>query len=162
FLHDAFVDYDDYDLLLIGTEDPLQNTVTSENDYRVLQPWLIIDPNGNRREVVRDALGLVVGTAVMGKATETLGDVLDASFEQDLTQAQLDAFMVSPREASANADESVATQIVHELLGNATTRIIYDLDRFQRLGEPPFAATLARETHVSNLTDDQQTKIQIS
>ena len=75
--------------------------------------------------------------------------LLDASFEPDPSQGQLDAFMAKPREASANADESVATQIVHELLGKATTRIVYDLDRFKRLGEPPFAATIARETHVS-------------
>ena len=37
------------------------------NDYRVLQPRLITDPNGNRTEVAFDALGMVVGTAVMGK-----------------------------------------------------------------------------------------------
>ena len=29
------------------------------------------DPNGNRAEVAFDTLGLVAGTAVMGKATET-------------------------------------------------------------------------------------------
>jgi hypothetical protein len=56
----------------------------------------------------------------------------------------------------------VAAQIVHDLLGRATTRIIYDLDRFKRLGEPPFAAAIARETHLSELEQDQQTKIQIS
>src|SRR5262249_54811774 len=65
-------------------------------------------------------------------------------------------------EASANSNESVATQIVYDLLGKATTRIIYDLGRFKRLGEPPFAATLARETHVSELQQDQKTKIQIT
>ncbi len=70
--------------------------------------------------------------------------------------------MAKPRDASANVNESTATQIVHDLLGKATTRIIYDLDRFQRLGEPPFAATIARETHVSELQPGEQTKIQIS
>src|SRR5439155_22838436 len=85
---------------------------------------------------------------------------LDASFEPDLTKAQLDAFMANPRESSANAQESVATQIVHDLLSKATTRIIYDLDRFKRLGEPPFAATLARETHFFD-SGVAQTKIQI-
>src|SRR5439155_13019567 len=88
------------DLLVIRTEDALQNTVEAANDYRTLQPRLITDPNGNRSEVAFDALGMIVGTAVMGKATETLGDLLDASFEPDLTQAQLDAFMANPREAS--------------------------------------------------------------
>ena len=59
--------------------------------------------------------------------------------------------MAKPREASPNADESVATAIVHDLLGEATTRVVYDLDRFNgwanRLSPPP----IARETHVSDL-----------
>ena len=102
------------------------------------QPRVMTDPNGNRSQVAFDALGLVVGTAVMGKTTETLGDLLDASFEPDPTQSQLDAFMAKPREASPNADESAATPIVHDLLGKATTRIIYDLDRFTTVGRAAF------------------------
>src|SRR5205085_7529211 len=149
-------------LLVVRTTDAIGNIVQATNDYRVLQPSLITDPNGNRAAVVFDAMGLVAGTAVMGKAAEAHGDLLDASFEPDPTQAQLDAFIADPREALANANESVATQIVQDLLGTATTRIVYDLDRFQRLGEPPFAATIARETHVSELQQGQQTKIQIS
>ena len=43
----------------------------------LLQPLRITDPNGNRAEVAFDTLGLVVGTAVMGKATEVQGDSLD-------------------------------------------------------------------------------------
>jgi len=35
----------------------------------------------------------------MGKTTETVGDVLDAAFVPQPTQAQLDAFMANPREA---------------------------------------------------------------
>ena len=31
------------------------------------------DPNGNRSEVAFDALGMVVGTAVMGKPSENAG-----------------------------------------------------------------------------------------
>jgi RHS repeat-associated protein len=176
FNQSTTVNYDVHDLLTVETRDPLGNLVTVRtkddngsiairNDYRVLQPYWVTDPNRNRARVVFDALGMVVATAVMGKATgtpgEKLGDLLDDAFEPDPTQAQLDAFVAKPREASANAYESVATQSVHKLLGTATTRIVYDLDRFKRLGEPPFAATLARETHVSDLTDDQQTKIQI-
>jgi len=162
FNHGAIVDYDTHDLLVIKTEDALENTVESENDYRALQPRLLTDPNGNRNEVAFDALGLVVGTAVMGKASEIQGDLLDASFEPDPTQGQLDALMAGPREPSVNPDESVAAQTVHDLLGKATTRVVYDLNRFQRLGEPPFAATFARETHVSDLQPGLQTKIQIS
>ena len=65
---------------MIETRDPLGNRVTvgerdasdnrstaPGNDYRVLQPALVMDPNRNRTAVAFDALGMVVGTAVMGK-----------------------------------------------------------------------------------------------
>ena len=44
-----------------------QRADSAANDYRVLQPAQVTDANGNRSEVAFDALGLVVGTAVMGK-----------------------------------------------------------------------------------------------
>ena len=53
------------------------------NDYRVLAPVLITDPNGNRAAVSFDALGMVAGTAVMGKTTENLGDSSPASRRSD-------------------------------------------------------------------------------
>ena len=48
-------------------------------------------PNGNRSAVSFDILGMVAGTAVMGKATENLGDSL-ATFTADLSQAQIGNF----------------------------------------------------------------------
>jgi YD repeat-containing protein len=75
--------YDDYSLLIRQTHDPLANTVSVLNDYRVLQPWQLTDPNGNRSQVAFDALGLVVGTAVMGKEDENVGDTL-VGFVADL------------------------------------------------------------------------------
>ena len=45
-----------------------------------------MDANRNRTQVAFDALGLVVGTAVMGKPEENLGDTL-TGFEPDLTEA---------------------------------------------------------------------------
>ena len=78
---ESFVTYDAYDLLMLETRDALGNRVTvgerdvdptqplvrRAHDYRVLQPALVTDPNRNRTEVAFDALGMVVGTAVMGK-----------------------------------------------------------------------------------------------
>jgi RHS repeat-associated protein len=136
-------------LLTVRTEDPLRNVVQVENDYRVLQPHQLTDPNGNRAQVAFDALGMVAGTAVMGKVTETKGDSL-ADFQADLSQEQLDRFFANPlTEATA-------------LLGQATTRIIYDLDRFRTTRQPISAATLARETHVSDLASEEKSKIQTS
>jgi RHS repeat-associated protein len=144
----VFVDYAK-DLLLAGTEDAHKNKVVAENNYRVLQPHLVIDPNGNRSEIAFDALGMVAGTALRGKATESLGDTL-TGFDPDPTPAPLDAFYDA-------ADPRVPAV---DLLKGATTRIIYDLDRFSRTQHadpteptnwlPAYAATLARETHASD------------
>jgi RHS repeat-associated protein len=71
------VRYDGYFLLVQEADDPLQNRITSTNDYRVLAPVLLTDPNLNRVAVEIDPLGMVVKTAVMGKAGAGEGDTLD-------------------------------------------------------------------------------------
>ena len=156
------VSYDRYDLLVRQTQDPLGNLVTAGerdpageltadgNDYRVLAPRLVSDPNRNRAAVAFDALGRVAGTAVMGKPEERLGDSLDG-FEPDLPSADGGGVLSPTRSATA------AT-----LLGQATTRVLYDLDAYRRSrGERPAGvAVLARETHVSDLAPGQRTKIQ--
>ena len=76
--------YDEYALLITQTFDPLNNTVQVKNNYRILQPWHIQDPNGSVQEVKFDALGMVVATAVMG---DREGDTLDnptTTLEYDL------------------------------------------------------------------------------
>ncbi len=144
------VDYDTYQLMPMRTTDPLGNSVSATHDYRVLQPVETTDPNGNRAAVAFDVLGMVVGTATMGKESENLGDFLDG-FQADLTQDQIDAFLALPRGPPAT-----------ELLGNATSRIIYDETRFQRLERPPFVAIVARETHVGDLGAGEETSVQVS
>ena len=71
------VTHDRYQLLTTQTEDALGNIVTAHNDYRVMQPDLVTDPNDNRSMVRFDALGLVVATALMGKPGRGEGDTLD-------------------------------------------------------------------------------------
>src|SRR5208337_3619105 len=140
----------------VQVQDPIGNIVTASNDYRVLQADLMTDANGNQSAVSFDALGLVVGTAVMGKASENVGDSL-AGFAADLTQSQIDQFFADPKGPPSAA-----------LLGNATSRIVYDIGRFARAPSTPttpapvYAATIARETHVSDLTQGQTSKLQIS
>jgi hypothetical protein len=128
------------------------------NDYRVLQPALAMDPNRNCSEVRFDALGMVVGTAVMGKPEENPrpGNRFTAAFHVDLTQAEIDQFL-------ADSKGSMAAT----LLAAATTRAVYDLMAYRREPDsakkpPAVAATLARETHVSDLPVGQQTRIQAS
>lgn len=142
------VDYDAYDLLVTRTTDPVGNSVRAANDYRVLQPREVIDPNRNRSASAFDAFGMVVVTAVMGKTGQPVGDLLEG-FVADPTLAKVRAFIADPQGEAAS------------LLGKATTCIVYDLDRYRRVGQPPFAATLARETHFEPARDGQ-TKIQLS
>jgi RHS repeat-associated protein len=156
------VDYDPpHNLLGTKKTDAVNNVVSSVNDYRVLAPTILTDANGNQAAVSFDALGMVTGTAVMGKAAQGLGDS-PTGFAVDLTQSQVDGFY------GANDPHTLAAP----LLGNATTRLVYDVNRFYHTRTaapndptqwlPAFGATLARETHVSDLAQGQQSKIQIS
>ena len=134
--------YDPYDLLTAETTDPVGNTTTADNDYRLLMPFRVTDPNGNRAETAFDALGLVVGNAVMGKATETVGDSL-AGFDADLDEAVVLAHLAAP------LDDPEA------ILGSASSRMLYDLFAYQRTREkaepaPPVVYTLRREAHASD------------
>lgn len=163
FGHPSFVDFDRYDLLGAETRDALGNRVTIEaSDYRVLQPRLISDANRNRSEVAFDVLGMVAGTAVMGKPAPAAeeGDTLEG-FAPDLTQDQRDALFES--------DDPLAA--APAILAGATSRIVYDVDRFRRsraahparsdLWQPSGVATLARETHVHDALPRHGLRVQI-
>ncbi|WP_198675872.1 SpvB/TcaC N-terminal domain-containing protein [Kribbella monticola] len=70
---------DQYDLLperVQVTQAPWQDSLAL-NDYRVLGPVQLTDPNGNRTAVRYDELGRVTASAVMGKAGAGEGDTLD-------------------------------------------------------------------------------------
>ena len=148
FQHDTVVEYAN-DLLPARTTDALGSVVEALHDFRVLQPAQLTDPNGNRSFVVFDAFGLPVASAVRGKLSESVGDSVDdfGDLDANPSLAELQKFVASPQAEAPT------------LLKSATRRFVYDLDRFRRCGEPPYAATLARETHVS---DANLSKIQLS
>lgn len=150
--------YDGYDLLTAETEDQLGNVVQAENNYRTLQPEQITGPNGNRSQVAFDALGMVVGMAVMGKedGDEEVGDTLE-TFDPDLDKEQIRVYL--------DADDP--TSGARELLSTATTRLVYDVWRYQDTKtdpqpQPPMVWTLAREQHVSDLDGEETPAIQHS
>jgi hypothetical protein len=148
FGNDTLVTYDgNYTLLMASTRDAVGNEVKAEQDYRVLQPWVVTDPNDNRTEVRFDALGMVVGTAVMGKAAGPVEGDSFASFMTDLTPLEIKNFF----------DSTDPNLLAISHLGTATTRIVYDLERV-----PVCAAAVARETHVSDLKQGEQPKVQLS
>jgi RHS repeat-associated protein len=176
---ETMIAYDRYDLLIRETTNSLGNRVTAGErrpdgsidttkpgiDYRVLQPALLTDPNRNRTQVAFDALGMVAGTAMMGKSdpAPVEGDSL-AGFDADPPQTQTDAIfgLIDPYVTARG------------LLGDATTRTVYDVFRFRRTQQanldpknadrwlPGGVATLSRETHASDPLPSHGLKIHIS
>ncbi|HLG56083.1 MAG TPA: SpvB/TcaC N-terminal domain-containing protein [Vicinamibacterales bacterium] len=153
---EQLISFDPYDLLIVETRDAAGNVVTvgerddsgamvfAANDYRTLQPRMLMDANRNRSAVAFDALGFVVGTAVMGKPVPAAaeGDSL-AGFEADLPDAVAAAHLTSPLNNP------------HAVLAQATTRVIYDALAYWRtkhdpLPQPTVAYAMARETHAND------------
>jgi RHS repeat-associated protein len=75
---ETIAELDQYDLLVerVRTAGAAWTEVEATNDYRVLGPVGMVDPNKNRSAVEMDELGFVVKTAVMGKAGDADGDSL--------------------------------------------------------------------------------------
>lgn len=145
---------DPYDLLAVVVTDAVGNVTATSNDYRVLQAFRIVDPNGNRAEAAFDALGLVVGTAVMGKTSENLGDSL-AGFVADLDEPTILAHLTYP----LSHPEAI--------LGNASSRMLYDLSAYFRTRgslqpTPPAVYVLTRDTHSAEVAAGQATNYQHS
>jgi YD repeat-containing protein len=84
-----------------------------------------------------------------------LGDSL-AGFQTDPTQAQIDQFFANPRGSGSTAAS---------LLGSATTRTIYNVNRYwqeQSSTAPAYSATISREAHVHDLPPGQKSALQIN
>ncbi|MFH0344934.1 MAG: SpvB/TcaC N-terminal domain-containing protein [Chromatiales bacterium] len=97
FGNETLVTYDGpYNLLMASTRDAVGSEVKAEHDYRVLQPRLVTDPNDNRTEVRFDALGMVIGTVVMGKAAGPVEGDSFASFGIDLTPTEIKTSSTQP------------------------------------------------------------------
>jgi RHS repeat-associated protein len=79
FDNDTTIAYDDpYHLLPVRVTDAVGLTTSADYDYRVLQPRIVTDANGNRSAVTFSPLGFVISTAAMGQEGEQVGDTLDA------------------------------------------------------------------------------------
>jgi RHS repeat-associated protein len=164
---ETFATYDAYSLLTVETRDAVGNRVTagertsanvivrSGNNYRVLQPELVMDANRNRIGIVFDALGMVVGTAVMGKPLPEVpeGDLLTPEFEANLTEAEVLDHL---------ADPFAAPQTI---LRRATSRYVYDIFSYKRTKtqpkvQPCATYRLVRETHDSEPVPPGELRIQ--
>jgi RHS repeat-associated protein len=166
FAHETALAFDAYDLMTVESQDALGNRITvgerlpggnldatkPGNDYRVLMPWRLMDANRNRVQVQFDVLGMVVGTAMLGKPEETLGDSL-AGFDPDPGEPTVLAHLANPL---------LNPQL---LLGTATSRVLYDLfayDRTKNTPQPQSAVvyTITRENHASDPVPPSGTRMQ--
>ena len=155
------VSYDPHDLLLRETCDPVGNRVTAGvrdaadrlvragNDYRVLKPVLLMDANRNLSAAAFDALGMVAGTAIMGKPEHGTGDSLEG-FEPDVPDDVIAAHFADPLAAP------------QALLQRATRRVVVDLAAYARTAhgpqpQPLAICQLARRTHAADGPPDGQT-----
>jgi RHS repeat-associated protein len=76
--NDTTIAYDTpYHLLAAKVTDAAGLMTSAQHDYRLLQPRLVTDANGNRRAVSFNPVGLVTTVSVMGKDGEQDGDTLD-------------------------------------------------------------------------------------
>lgn len=145
------VEYDAHKLVPVFSRDAVGNISRATIDYRVLAPYLKTDPNGNRVQVSTDALGMVVGTAVMGKESQNLGD-------------SLAGFVTDPDESTIREHLRHPLHNPWEILQEATSRTIYDLFGYERTREeaqpqPSVVYSMVRETHVSDLGAGEKTKV---
>jgi RHS repeat-associated protein len=120
--------YADYRLPVQGVTDPVGNTVSVEDfDFRHLKPQLIKDANANLSAARYDALGFLVGTALMGKGSEA-DDF--TGFVVEPAAPGIAAFFADPAASGAT------------LLQHATSRFVYDFSVL-----PLRVGSIARETH---------------
>jgi RHS repeat-associated protein len=145
--------FDPYDLIITKAVDAVGTVIESRIDYRLLRAYEIIDPNKNRTQCAFDELGFVVGTAMKGKEGELVGDSL-AGFQPYLNKEELDRFFADPTGPFAA-----------KLLGSASTRTIYDPNRYLNglqysRNDPVYEATISREEH-ANGSSDPATKRQV-
>jgi len=155
--------------------DPLNNIQEGLIDYRVLQPFLTRDINGNHSEAAFDTLGMLVGSAIMGKAgrapdTTMLGidqpgiDQMRANteadslhgFVSDLTNTTQAKLLEDP-DGAGNAPYSANN--ARNALKRATSRIVYELDAYQLNGEANRTCSIAREQHHK---DNASSPLQVS
>ncbi|ERF71377.1 hypothetical protein EPUS_09301 [Endocarpon pusillum Z07020] len=161
FKAESTVTYDKYNYLVLETTDLVGNRTTvgerdasgrllsSGIDYRVLQPFLITDINGNRSQVEFDALGMVTATAVKGKVGESLGDNI-AGLDADLPEDTLLDHIRNP--TAAESSQRICREYKNTVDWAALDPIIpkHNTDRFD---------PAALEGVLSTLVEDENFKV---
>lgn len=143
--------YDPLHLFMQKSVDALANTnEVLRFNFRMLSPDLMQDMNHNLSSIIVDELGLVKAMALEGKAGnnalqgEEADDLLGLKEISDNAETQLiQGFFELANTAAPNVcNYAQLQQIARSLLGNATTRMVYDFSK-----QPTVVATITREQH---------------
>ncbi len=139
--------YDDYFLLVTSTEDALHNLVFTETiDYRTLSATKLKDINESISEIITDELGMVIATSAYGNEIDGLhGDGPLSTFDVTIP--------LSLAEVIGDPNK---------FLQSASSFFYYDLFAWMQRNQPACFATIARETHVRDLNEGEQTKVFLS
>jgi hypothetical protein len=115
FGSETVVEYDQDLFLLMKITDAMGNTTTIANNYRVLKPHLMTDPNLNVYSVVFDELGVPIGFAEMvGSLDRPLNSL--KSFQVNPDSTKVNEFLLHPN-----------LELGLQLLQGVSSRSIYDL-----------------------------------
>jgi len=155
--------YRDYFFLLESVEDELHNRVKVEQfSFRTLAPQRMRDPNDNLSSVLFDELGLVKATALDGKDLD--GDGVAELEIADNLQGLEESSAEDSTRFFATEDSAELVTLGRNLLQHATSRFVYDFDRYRRSQaaraaepnecartrlNPVVAASIIREEHHS-------------
>lgn len=140
------IGYDAYYMGVIETEDALQNKVSAEIDYRTLAIKKTTDINDTVSETLTDELGMVIANTVYGTEEGIEKGDAPISEYQRVPISSLDAVIQDPL----------------DYLQGATTFFYYYLDTWEQGNLPPHFISLQREVHVSELSEGENTPIQIN
>ncbi len=141
---ETIVTYDGYQLILTSTEDLLHNRVLIDAiDYRTLSSIKMIDVNDNTSEVITDELGMVIATSVYGNETDGLHGDGPLSNYTVIEPSGLAEVIANP----------------YTCLQQAGSFFYYDLFAWQLRNQPVCFVSVARETHISELKQGEQTKV---
>jgi RHS repeat-associated protein len=150
--------YDDRDLFVQSSTDPLGNTIEiTQFDFRVLAPSEIKDINNNLSEVYFNALGMPAAVAVKGKGDEA--DSL-AGFDDALANPENETLI------QYFTGDNYAEGEARRLLDNATMRYVYFFGEEVTDGTTVWgrhaasACTILREKHVAQLGQNEQSRLQ--
>lgn len=125
--------------------DEIANTSSILLDYITLQPIQLTDINGIISQIILDPLGNVIATSAYGMSEGKPQGDRDLKDYVVIADTGLEDVLSNP----------------HKYLQNASAYFYYDIFAWVDRGQPACFAALNRETHVSDLQDGVQSRIQI-